>query len=123
MHQAKKASRFVTVGVACIGCALIAAAVAANQAWLNHHFLPSYWTPREEIERNAFIIRVGVGVVGALIIAVARIVARLLPREPLYLLTIPLAAFLALGTSEFLLRHHHAPAEFSRASEPRSHLD
>jgi hypothetical protein len=114
---------FTEIAVTCIGFTLIAAAAAANQAWFDHHFLPSYWTPREEIVRNAFIIRIGLGVIGAVIIVLARIVARLVPREPLYLFTIPLAAFLALGASELVLRHHHAPAEFSSASEPRSHLD
>jgi hypothetical protein len=109
--------------VACIGCALIAAAAAANQAWFDHHFLPSYWTPREDIVRNELIVRICVGVMGVVIVVFARIVARLVPRDPLYLLTIPLAVLLALGASELVLRHQHGPAAFSSASEPRSHLD
>lgn len=111
--------------MACLGCALIAAAAAMNQAWLDHHFLPSYWTPREEVVRNELFVRIGVGVIGAAIILLARSVRRILTREPLYLLTIPLAAILAFGASELTLRrrYHHAPAEFSSASEPKSHLD
>ena len=125
MHQPTKASTFVTVAVACIGCALIAAAAAANQAWFDHHFLPSYWTPREDILRNELFVRIGVGAIGVAIVLLARIVARRLPRDPLYLLTIPLAVVLAFGAAEVVLRqsNHQGPAVFSSASEPRSHLD
>ena len=116
---------FAKIASVCIGCALIAAAAAANQAWLDRHFLPSYWTPREEIVRNELFARIIVGVIGAAIIFLSPIVARLLPREPLYLLTIPLAVVLAVGAAELELRrrYHRAPAEFTVASEPRSHLD
>jgi len=121
-----KASRsFAEIAVACIGCALIAAAAAANQAWFDRHFLPSYWTLREEIVRTELLVRIAVAVLGAAIVLLARTVARFLPREPLYLLTIPLAVVLAVGASELVLRRGYlrAPHEFSSASEPRSHLD
>ena len=108
-----------------IGCALIAAAAAANQAWFDRHFLPSYWTPREEIVRNELFVRIGVAVIGAAIVLLARLVGRLLTREPLYLFTISLAIVLAAGATELVLRWRHtgAPAVYSSATEPRSHLD
>src|SRR5438309_1206382 len=87
-----KASRsFAEIAVACIGCALIAAAA----------------------------------VLGAAIVLLTRKVTRFLPREPLYLFTIPLAVVLAVGASELVLRRGRlrAPEAFSRGSEPRSHLD
>ncbi len=116
---------FAEIAVACIGCALIAAAAAVNQAWFDRHFLPSYWTPREEIVRTELLVRIAVAVLGAAIVLLARTVARFLPREPLYLFTIPLAVVLAVGASELVLRRGRlrAPEAFSSASEPRSHLD
>src|SRR5437763_12334237 len=100
-----RASRRVAeIAVACIGCALIAAAAAANQAWFDRHFLPSFWTPREEIVRTELLVRIAVAVAGAAIVLLARIVARLLAREPLYLFTISLAIVLAFGAAEIVLR-------------------
>ncbi|HEV8435393.1 MAG TPA: hypothetical protein VGR95_18435 [Thermoanaerobaculia bacterium] len=111
--------------MACIGCALIAAAAAANQAWFDRHFLPSYWTPREEIVRNELFVRIAVAVVGAAIVLAARLVGRFLARDPLSLFTISLAIVLALGATELVLRSGHtaAPAVFTSGTEPRSHLD
>ena len=112
------------IAVVGIGCALITAAAAANQVWLDRHFLPSFWTPREEIVRTALLIRIGVAVAGAVIVLLARAVARRLTREPLYLFTISLAVVLAFGTSELVVRRwRRGPHEFSSGSEPRSHLD
>jgi hypothetical protein len=119
-----KAVRFAEIAVACIGCAVIAAAAAANQAWFDRHFLPSYWTPRAEIVRTELLVRISVAVAGAVIVLLGRGIARFFAREPLYLLTISIAAVLAFGTSELVLRRApRGPHEFSRGSEPRSHLD
>src|SRR5437763_3079509 len=96
-----RASRRVAeIAVACIGCAVIAAAAAANQAWFDRHFLPSYWTPREEIVRTELLVRIGVAVAGAVIVLLRRPIARFFAREPLYLFTISLAVVLAFGASE-----------------------
>jgi hypothetical protein len=116
---------FAEIAMASVGAALIAAAAAANQTWFDDHFLPSYWMPREQVVRNELFVRIGVAVLGAAIVLLARTVARLLAREPLYLFTISLAVVLAFGASELVLRRRHprAPEEYSSASEPRSHLD
>src|SRR5438876_397460 len=104
---------FAEIAVACIGCALTAAAAAANQSWLDRHFLPSFWTPREEIVRNALIVRIAVVAAGGVIVLLIRTVARLLTREPIYLFTISLAVVLAFGTSELVLRRwRRRPHEF-----------
>src|SRR5947209_18680256 len=108
-----KRFRLAEFGVACVGCALIATAAAANQAWFDRHFLPSYWTPREEIVRTEFLVRIAVVVAGGAILLLGRKMARLLAREPLYLFTISLAVILAFGTSELVLRRWRAPHEFS----------
>src|SRR5260370_21649669 len=92
--RSKAFCSFAEIAVACIGCALIAAAAAANQAWFDRHFLPSYWTPREEIVRTELLLRIAVAVVGAVIVLLAQKVARLLTRDPLYLFTISLASIL-----------------------------
>jgi hypothetical protein len=119
-----KAFRFAEIAGACLGCALIAAAAAANQAWLDRHFLPSYWTPRGEIVRAELLVRIAVVIVGGVIVLLGRKVAPLLAREPLYLFTISLAVILAFGASELVLRRGRpGPHVFSIGSEPRSHLD
>jgi hypothetical protein len=114
---------FAEFAVAGIGCLLIVAAALANQDWLDRHFLPSYWTPREEIVRTELLARLAVVVAGGVIVLLGRKVARLLTREPLYLFTISLAVILAFGTSELVVRQRHRPHEFSSGTEPRSHLD
>src|SRR5262249_33835328 len=91
--------------VGCIGCAVMAAAFLADQAWFDRHFLPSFWTPREEIIEIEQRARLGVAIAGAIIILFLRKpVARGLRKDPFYLFTIALAVALAIGTAEFLLR-------------------
>jgi hypothetical protein len=115
---------FAEIAVVSLGCAVIAAAAGANQAWFDRHFLPSYWTPREEIVRTELFVRFGVAAAGAAIVLLGRTVARFFAREPLYLLTISLAVILAFGASELVLRRvPRGPHEFTSGSEPRSHLD
>src|SRR5438270_8687954 len=119
-----KRLRFAEIAAVCIGCAVVAAAAAANQAWFDRHFLPSYWTPRGEIVRTELLVRIGVAVAGAVIVFLGRPIARFFARELLYLLTISLAVILAFGTSELVLRRApRGPHEFTSGSEPRSHLD
>ena len=109
------------IAVACIGCALMIAAIAANQAWFDRHFLPSYWTPRGDMVRTEMLVRIGVFVCGAALALLARVVGR----EPSYLWSISLAILLAVGASELVLRRFRLAAaeEVPRLSEPRRHLD
>jgi hypothetical protein len=41
-----RSSSLVAGIVAAVGLALVVAAMAANQAWLDRHFLPSFFLPR-----------------------------------------------------------------------------
>src|SRR5213592_2128137 len=95
---------FAEIALACIGCALIAAAAAANQAWFDRHVLPSFWTPREEIVRTEMIVRAGIAALGALIVFLSGKAGPALRHEPLFAFTITLAIVLALGATELILR-------------------
>jgi hypothetical protein len=110
-----------TAAVLCAGCVLLAAALAADRAWVDRHFLPSFWTAHEEIVRTAADARIAVAVAGVLLILASRRIGRRLAREPLYAVTIPLAIALALGTTELALRSRLF--ESSAPTEPRTHAD
>ena len=100
------------------GGALLIAAAAANQAWFDRHFLPSYWTSHEEIVRHGMVVRMLLAIVASVIIFTGRKVGRILATAPLYALTIPFAAAMALGATELVLRHQVLPP-----TEPRTHVD
>ena len=111
------------IAVACIGCALIAAALVANQAWFDRHFLPSFWTPRADMVQIEQRMRVGAAIAGAVIILLLRKpIARGLAKEPLYLFTIALAIGLALGAAEAVLRAR-AAKESPELADPLRHYD
>ena len=57
----------VTIG----GIALVAAALAANQAWLDRHFMPSFLLPRPWYVRIETAVRVVIAAAGLLIAAAA----------------------------------------------------
>lgn len=91
--------------VACIGCALIVAACLANQAWFDRHFMPSFWTPREDIIEIEQRVRVCVGIAGAvLILFLRKPIARAVRGEPLLIFMIGVAIALGIGTAEAVLR-------------------
>jgi hypothetical protein len=123
VRRAVGSERFVAriVGesaVALIGIAVLACAVAANQRWLDRHFLPAYNVSRHTyvlVESAARIVTAAFGTALALVVRprLGRLVARV-GAAPLLLDAAPvaLAVALALGTSEVVLRHL-----FSRATE------
>jgi hypothetical protein len=111
--------------VALAGFAFVAAAAAANQAWLDRHFLPSFFIPRHwyvwiESAVRAAIVAAGVG----LVLARNR-VARLLTRAPQLTLQVIVAAVLAIVAAEFAIRWIHVrPTEWLRPEEePRRQED
>jgi len=65
--------------VACIGCALLAAALAADQRWLDRHFLSDFFIPRATFVRVETNARIAVALLGA---ALALLVRRPLVRWP-----------------------------------------
>lgn len=119
--RALRAAWFAEIAIAGFGCVLIATAAAANQAWLDRHFLPSYWAPRQEIVRTEMLVRAGVAIAGGLAVLVCRIVGRFFAREPLRSLTIALAVVLSFATTEIVLRRRALAAV--QPTEPRTHSD
>lgn len=100
--------------------------MAADQAWFDAHFLPSFWYSREamvETERHARMVVAAVGILIALL--ARRRVAQAIAKEPLYLVTTTMAVALSLGATEVFLRtpHIRAAEEIAPRYEPRRHLD
>src|SRR6185436_3369128 len=87
--------------VAGIGAAAVLAAVAANEAWFDAHFLPSFWTPREEMLATLAKVRIAAAAIGIVVALVVRKpLARAIAKDPLYLLTTSIALVMALGVTE-----------------------
>ena len=117
--------------LASVGIALLASAMGADQAWLDRHFLPSFFTPRRTYVLAATIARAlgaAVGVAFALVVRsrIGRFVARIPPGTLFADATrISLAIALALGTSELVLRRTYTRATEERPAdeEPRRRRD
>jgi hypothetical protein len=114
--------------IAMIGSALLAYAVAANQQWLDRHFLPSFFLPRVWYVRVETFVRFALATLGMTLALVARPrIGRFAARTPGRALHIALAIVAALGASELVLRRAHSqPAgwllpdeEPRRAADPR----
>ena len=94
----------LTRAVALVGLALVVAAAAANQAWLDHHFLPSFFVPRHWyvwIESGVRLLIAGAGI--GLMLGCRRI-ARPLTDAPAVALHVIAAAVLAVVAGELALR-------------------
>jgi len=108
-----------------MGAALVAAAVAANQAWLDRHFLPSFFIPRHWYVLIETAARCLVGAAGVLMIVGRRWLARMVMSAPVMIAQVIVAAVLAIGASEAALRWIHLrPTEWLVADEePRRQPD
>jgi hypothetical protein len=107
---------------ACVGVVLLIAASAANQAWLDRHFLPSFLLPHAWYVRIETGVRLALAAVGvALAFIVRRRAGQIVARMPARTVHVVIAAVLALGASELVLRRVHLrPAEWLvPAEEPR----
>jgi hypothetical protein len=116
----------VELVVATAGAALLAGAAAANQRWLDRHFLPSFLLSREWSVAIETLVRLVIGAIGAWLAMVARPrVGRFVARTPARAVHVTVAAVLALGASEALLgRVHLQPTEWqSPREEPRRRPD
>lgn len=116
----------IQAAIAAVGCAVVLAAIAADRAWLDAHFLPSFWYSRQEMLETEQRVRLAVAAAGVVITLFARKgVAHAIAREPLYLLTTSMAVTMALGVTELVLRMRHVGAaeEVAPRYEPRRHLD
>lgn len=110
------------LAIACLGCALIIAAAAMNHGWFDRHFLPSFWTPHDDIVRLGMLVRIGVAVCGLLIIGLGRKARQAIARDLLRTLSIVFAILLAFGVTEVVLRIKRAVMA-GAPTEPRTHPD
>ena len=99
------------IAVASIGGALLACALAANQDWLDRHFLPSFFLPRHWYVRIEAFVRLMMAALGVSLMLFARPrVGRFAARAPARALHVTIAAVLAVGASELVLRRVHLRA-------------
>ena len=94
--------------VASIGIALVLCAILANQRWLDRHFLPSWFLPHQwyvTIESSVRLMMAAAGV--SLALFVRRRLGRLMASAPARVVPPAVAAVLALGASELVLRQVH----------------
>jgi hypothetical protein len=131
MHPARRSEYFVArviaeIAVASCGGALLVGALAANQQWLDRHFLPSFFLPRHWYVLLESFGRLVMAVLGVWLALVARPRAgRIGSRTPERALHVAIAALVALGAAELVLRRVHLrPAEWLLPDEePRRRPD
>lgn len=114
------------IAVACIGCALFAFALAANQQWFDRHFLPAFFVSRVKYVRVEQSVRIAMAVLGAAIALIARRpIANAVAQNHARTVHVALAIALAFGASELMLRQTYlrAAEEVPARKEPRRHLD
>jgi hypothetical protein len=94
------------VMLALIGGALVVCAIAANQQWLDRHFLPSFFIPRHWYVLIEASVRIALAAAGVALAVIARTrVGRLAARNPLRVFLVIVAVILAIGASELALSH------------------
>src|SRR5262245_52865318 len=120
-------ARVVTeIATACLGATLVACAVAANQQWLDRHFLPSWFLPRRWYVAIETGIRVMIACAGLALVFVARPRAgRFISRSPSRAIATLLAVAVAVAASEVALRRLHIGATewLAHDEEPRRQPD
>jgi hypothetical protein len=93
------------------GCALVAGAIAANQQWLDRHFLPSWFLPRAWYVVIQTVARLAVAAFGIVLAVVVRPrLGRVVGRWPGRAVHVTIAGVLALGASELVLDRYHLRA-------------
>jgi hypothetical protein len=104
----------VEIVVALAGVVFVACAIAANQQWLDRHFLPSFFLPRQWYVKVETFVRLVIGAFGAWLALVVRPrLGRFAGHTPVRLLHVVVAIVLALGASELVLRRVNLrPAEW-----------
>src|SRR3954453_19163383 len=102
-----------------IGIALLAGAMAATEGWFDRHFLPSFLLPRRWYALLFTAVRVALAALGIWLAFAGRPrVGRLVARTSAPAIPVAVAAVLALGASELVLRSVHLrPAEWLGAAE------
>jgi hypothetical protein len=118
-------SRTVDLVIGACGAALIVAAGAAGQSWLDRHFLPSFFIPRHWYVLIETGVRVAIAAAGAVLVVGRGRIARLLTRAPAMTLLMLAAATLAIAASELVLRWRplQPTGWLAREEEPRRQDD
>ena len=123
-HFAARAATEIVV--ASVGGALLACAIVANQRFLDRHFVPSFFLPRHWYVVLETLGRLVMAALGLWLVTTARSRAgRFASRAPVRTFQVVIAAVLALGASNLMLRRIHLrPYEWLSADdEPRRQLD
>jgi hypothetical protein len=106
-ERASAAARIVELTTALAGLALVGAAIAATQPWLDRHFLPSFFLPRPWYVLIETIVRLAIGSVGVVMVLTRRRLAGAMIRGAVMMAMIVVAAGLALAAGEIALRMVH----------------
>ena len=122
----KGARHTVELLLAAVGALLVLCTIAASQAWLDRHFLPSFVVGRVWYVRIETGVRILVAAIGVVLAVIARRrVARILVDERMRVMQVALAIVLAILAAEVVLRNVSLrPAEWLLAGEePRQQPD
>ena len=108
---------------ALIGAALAIGAICADQAWFDRHFLPTFFVTRERLVLGESAARAAAGVIGVVLMLVARPIAR--HATSAGLARAVAALILAIGVGEGLLHvgRHRAREEDPSQQEPLRRRD
>ena len=67
-----RARIILEISIALVGVMLLVSALLANQRWLDHHFLPSFYTDRARYVFIESIVRIVIAAIGVTIASVVR---------------------------------------------------
>src|SRR5215471_5137097 len=122
MRLAERHSVRVTVeiGIAFLGVVLLASALLANQRWLDHHFLPSFYVSRSLFVLIESIVRFVVAVIGLVMsLVVRRPLGKFIANHPTRALQIALAVLLAFPATVFVLRLRNRRVSITEEEPPQ----
>jgi len=97
-------SRAFDLVIAAVGVACLGIAIAANQRWLDRHFLPSFFVPRDWYVRAESGARAALAAIGLALTLAAPRIGRAIIRAPGRGASIAAAAILALVAGEIVLQ-------------------
>ena len=131
MPPAARSERFAArlvsgIAVASMGGVLVSCALAADQRWLDEHFLPGFFVSRRLYVLVESVVRVATAALGAALAVLGRPrIGRFIAHNPAQALRAAIAIVLAFGASELILRQLHlrAAEEQPTTQEPRRRLD
>src|SRR5262245_1888764 len=114
------------IAIVIASVAILFAAIGANQRWLDRHFLPSFFIPRQWYVAIETSVRVALAVLGVFLMTFVRPrIGRFAAGAPMLPLQIAIAAALAILASELVLGRGHLRATewLVHDEEPRRQPD